>query len=86
MFCIGWKTENHFQTVKKLNKKPLKNSTFQLISHHFEMFEKHFLIVVVLPGLIMFTWDGISDHTSWNEVFLYWDTKPGTCGGDPLIN
>ena len=38
------------QTVKKLNKKPLKNSTFKLKSNRVEMFQKHFLIVVVLPG------------------------------------
>ncbi len=51
MFWKGRITENHFQTVKKLNKKPLKNSIFQLKSNNFEMFKKRFLIVVVLPGI-----------------------------------
>ena len=36
--------------IKKLNKKPLKNSTFQLKCNHSEMLKKHFLTVVVLPG------------------------------------
>ncbi len=35
----------------KLNKKPLKNSTFQLKSNFSEMFKKQFLIVIVLPGI-----------------------------------
>ncbi len=52
MFWIGRTAENHFQTIKKLNKKPLKNSTFQLKSNNSEMFQKHFLTVIVLPGTL----------------------------------
>ena len=52
MFWKGKITENHFETIKKLNKKPLKNSTFQLKSNYSEMFEKHFFMVVVLPGTV----------------------------------
>ena len=50
MFWKGRITKNHFKTVTKLNKKPLKNSTFQLKSNFSEMFKKQFLIVIVLPG------------------------------------
>ncbi len=25
--------------------------------------------------IIMFSWDGLSDHASWNEVCHYWDTR-----------
>ncbi len=33
-------------------------------------------IVIILDVLVTnLSYDGISDHASWNEVFHYWDTK-----------
>ncbi len=49
---IPWKGPISIITVKKLNKKPLKNSTFQLKCNVSEMLKKHFLIVIVLPGKV----------------------------------
>ncbi len=41
---------DHFQTIKKHNKNPLKNSTFQLKSNHFEMFKKLFFKLLCYQG------------------------------------
>ena len=35
--------------------------------------------------LIMFSCDGMSDYTSWNDVFHYWDTKLSCLGGRNLL-
>ncbi len=50
MLLLGRKTGNHLPTFTKPHKQPLKNPTFQPESNNSEMFEKHFLIVVVLQG------------------------------------
>ncbi len=54
MFGIGREAENYFTTETKPHKQPLKNPTFQLKPNNSEMFEKHFLLIVVLLGCIAF--------------------------------
>ena len=45
-------TEQFFNG-KKTPQTTFKNPTFQLKSNHSEMFWKHFLVVVVLPGVCL---------------------------------